>query len=464
MASPSSSIRNGLEPRSDRGLHDEDGERLPKRARISRSASLQPDDRSDSQSDEAAPEAKVGLNSADVHTVQTEVKKPLLWSKVSRSSHPTISPSRSIYAYERLNHIQEGTYGIVFRARSRPPSRVVAVKKLKLDQSQGGFPITSLREIHTLFLSRSHPNIVGLEEVAVGNTLDQIFLVMEFMEHDLRTLITEQMKTDSGFSPSEIKTIMFQLVKAVAFLHDNWIVHRDLKTSNILMDNRGTLKLADFGLARTYGDPIQDFDRGAMTDVVATLWYRAPEVLLLPEDASDWAMRNVPPYDEKMDVWSVGCIFAELFLGEPLFQGAKESEQLAHYIRLLGPPYPSVWPDVQLFPPTMLHPYQETRINLDRFFRSRGKTLSDATLDLLFGLLRWDPVQRLSAKEALSHNYFAEKPKMTHPDAFPSFPSAAAGEKRGLPPSRPASPSPPRQSDANRDGNARPRYTMEFGF
>ncbi|KAJ9476429.1 Cyclin-dependent kinase 1 [Pseudozyma hubeiensis] len=192
------------------------------------------------------------------------------WSALRRSNHPPIAPSRSIYSYERLNHIQEGTYGVVFRARPREPlsppgPSSVAVKKLKLPSTalHSGFPITSLREISTLSSSRGHPNIVTLHEVCIGNTIDQIFLILEFMEHDLKTLLTSMSRSPgTGFAPSEIKTLMFQLCEALAGLHDAWVTHRDLKSSNLLMDNRGRLKVGDFGLARRFGDPIDGW-RGA---------------------------------------------------------------------------------------------------------------------------------------------------------------------------------------------------------
>jgi cell division cycle 2-like len=139
---------------------------------------------------------------------------------------------------------------------------------------------------------------------------------MEFVEHDLKTLLSN-MRT--SFLISEIKTLMHQLLSAVALLHSNWIIHRDLKTSNLLMNNRGMMKLADFGLARMYGDPL---DPDGMTSLVVTLWYRAPELLL-----------GAKEYDTAIDMWSVGCVFAELMQKEPLFMGKNEAEQLVKVSR-----------------------------------------------------------------------------------------------------------------------------------
>lgn len=184
-----------------------------------------------------------------------------------RTHHPSIQPSRSVYCYERLNQIEEGSYGVVFRARDKETGDIVALKKLKLDEEKHGFPITALREINAL-MSCHHDNVVRIREVVVGDTLTQVFVVMDFIEHDLKTLLTLM---PSPFLQSEIKTLMLQLLSAVAHCHSNWILHRDLKTSNLLMNNRGTIKVADFGLARRYGDPV---GVGGLTQLVVTLWYR----------------------------------------------------------------------------------------------------------------------------------------------------------------------------------------------
>lgn len=133
---------------------------------------------------------------------------------------------------------------------------------------------------------------------------------MDFLEHDLKTLQEDML---DAFSPSEIKTLLLQLTSAVDYLHSNWILHRDLKTSNLLMNNRGQLKVADFGMARYYGDPPPK-----LTQLVVTLWYRAPELLLGAEK-----------YGAEIDLWSVGCIFGELLTKDPLLQGKNEVDQLS---------------------------------------------------------------------------------------------------------------------------------------
>ncbi|KAK4686988.1 hypothetical protein P7C73_g3139, partial [Tremellales sp. Uapishka_1] len=226
-----------------------------------------------------------------------------------RSAHPPLLPCRSVYNYTRLNHIEEGTYGIVFRARCNDTGGLYALKKLKLEEEKQGFPITSLREVMALMVAGDHENVVGVREIVVGDKLNQIFIVMPFIEHDLKTLLADM---PHPFLQSEVKTLMLQILSAVAHCHANWILHRDLKTSNLLMNNRGQIKVADFGLARKFGDPLGD-----MTQLVVTLWYRAPELLLESKD-----------YTTAVDVWSIGCIFAELMQKEALFPGRGEIDQI----------------------------------------------------------------------------------------------------------------------------------------
>ncbi|KIY45401.1 Pkinase-domain-containing protein [Fistulina hepatica ATCC 64428] len=326
-----------------------------------------------------------------------------------RSMHPPITPSRTVYSYERLNQIEEGSYGVVFRARDKQTGDIVALKKLKLEEEKNGFPITALREINALMACR-HENVVNIREVVVGDTLTQVFVVMDFIEHDLKTLLTVM---PSPFLQSEIKTLMLQLLSAVAYCHERWILHRDLKTSNLLMNNRGTIKVADFGLARRYGDPV---GVGGMTQLVVTLWYRAPEILL-----------GAKTYSTAVDMWSVGCIFAELLHKEPLFQAKGELEMLSMIFKLLGPPTTNTWPDFMTLPlsKTISIPSPQPPQ-----FRQRFPYLSSSGLDLLMSMLSYDPDMRITAEDALQHPYFSESPLPKHPDLFGSFPSAAAGEKR----------------------------------
>ncbi|KAJ1679283.1 hypothetical protein EV182_002368 [Spiromyces aspiralis] len=323
---------------------------------------------------------------------------------------PYITPCRNIdECYEKLNHIEEGTYGVVFRARDRQTGEVVALKQLKLDKELSGFPITSLREIHTLLLAK-HPNIVSVREIVVGRKPTLIFLAMDYIEHDLKVLMQDMKASSTQFLQSEVKTIMLQLLSAVAYLHDNWIVHRDLKTSNLLMNNRGEIKVADFGLARKYGSPLRN-----MTQLVVTLWYRAPELLFGERE-----------YSTAVDMWSVGCIFAELVTGEPLFPGKGEIDQIGQIFSLLGTPTDEIWPEFRSLP----------NARVLNFARHPGKSLKEKFpyltnlgVDLLSRLLKCDPSQRITAEEALRHPYFDEGPLPKDPLMFPTWPAKSSGDR-----------------------------------
>jgi hypothetical protein len=220
-------------------------------------------------------------------------------------------------AYQKLNHIDEGTYGVVFRAKCRVSDKVVALKQVKLGDTRQreGFPLTALREL-TVLLGLRHKNIVDVHEVVVSPK-KQVFMVMEYMEHDFRSLMENMHRP---FRTSEVKCLMLQLLAGTEFMHRHWVIHRDLKTSNLLMDNKGNLKLCDFGLARLYCDPVAN-----MTPEVVTLWYRAPELLY-----------GEKTYGTAIDMWSVGCIFGELILKEPILKGRNEQEMRDKIVELMG--------------------------------------------------------------------------------------------------------------------------------
>ncbi|XVF08741.1 hypothetical protein REPUB_Repub07fG0029100 [Reevesia pubescens] len=233
---------------------------------------------------------------------------------------------RSVFEYEKLNKISEGTYGIVYRAKDKKTGEIVALKKVKIldrrDSEEYGFPLTSLREINIL-ASFNHPSIVKVKEVVVDDH-DNVYMVMEYMEHDFKGLM-DSMKRP--FSTSDVKCLMLQLLEGVKYLHDNWVLHRDLKTSNLLLNNQGELKICDFGMARQYGSPLKPY-----TTKVVTQWYRAPELLL-----------GAKKYSTGVDMWSVGCIMAELLAKVPLFKGTTEIDQLRKIFDSLGTPSEKIW-------------------------------------------------------------------------------------------------------------------------
>ncbi|KAL3682016.1 hypothetical protein R1sor_000038 [Riccia sorocarpa] len=321
---------------------------------------------------------------------------------------------RSVDEFERLNRIDEGTYGVVYRARNKKTGEIVALKKVKMEKEKEGFPMTSLREINVL-LSIHHPSIVDVKEVVVGSTIDSIFMVMEYMEHDLKGLM-EAMK--QPFSQSEVKCLMLQLFEGTKYLHDNWVLHRDLKTSNLLLNNRGELKICDFGLARQYGSPLKPY-----SPLVVTLWYRAPELLL-----------GAKQYSTAIDMWSLGCIMAEFLAKEPLFNGKSEIDQLDKIFKTLGTPNERIWPDFVTLPGVKCNfvrqPYNRLREKFPPTAFAGRPTLSESGYNLLNGLLTYDPKKRLTAEDALNHEWFREVPLPKSKEFMPTFPARSEQDRR----------------------------------
>lgn len=318
--------------------------------------------------------------------------------------YPAIQGCRNVEEFQCLNRIEEGAYGVVYRAKDKKTDDIVALKRLKMEKEKEGFPITSLREINTL-LKAQHVNIVTVREIVVGSNMDKIYIVMDYVEHDLKSLM-ETMK--QPFLVGEVKTLLKQLLLGVAHLHDNWIIHRDLKTSNLLLSHKGILKIGDFGLAREYGEPLKHY-----TPVVVTLWYRAPELLL-----------GIKEYSTPIDMWSVGCIFAEFLMMKALWSGKSDIDQLNRIFKDLGTPSEKIWPGYNELPAIKKlsfgsfadHPYNTLR-------QKFGSYLSDAGFNLLNRFLTYSPTKRITAEEAMKVEYFKESPEPIDPSMFPTWPA-----------------------------------------
>ncbi|XP_061127883.1 cyclin-dependent kinase 11B isoform X1 [Syngnathus typhle] len=330
---------------------------------------------------------------------------------------PALQGCRSVEEFQCLNRIEEGTYGVVYRAKDKKTDEIVALKRLKMEKEKEGFPITSLREINTI-LKAQHPNIVTVREIVVGSNMDKIYIVMNYVEHDLKSLM-ETMK--QPFLPGEVKTLMIQLLRGVRHLHDNWILHRDLKTSNLLLSHKGILKVGDFGLAREYGSPLKPY-----TPVVVTLWYRSPELLL-----------GAKEYSTAVDMWSVGCIFGELLTQKPLFPGKSEIDQINKIFKDLGSPSEKIWPGYNELPAVKKMSFTEYPYNNLR--KRFGALLSDQGFDLMNKFLTFCPTKRILSDEALKHEYFRETPLPIDPSMFPTWPAKSEQQrvKRGTSPRPP---------------------------
>ncbi|KAJ8255241.1 hypothetical protein GJAV_G00202670 [Gymnothorax javanicus] len=283
--------------------------------------------------------------------------------------------------FQKIEKIGEGTYGVVYKAKNKVTGQSVALKKIRLEAEAEGVPSTAIREI-SLLKELSHPNIVKLLDVV--HTEKKLYLVFEYLDQDLKKYMDSSQP--EGLPLPVVQSYVHQLLQGIAFCHSHRVVHRDLKPQNLLLNQAGAIKLADFGLARAFGVPLRSY-----THEVVTLWYRAPEILL-----------GCKYYSTAVDIWSIGCIFAEMVAKRPLFPGDSEIDQLFRIFKTLGTPNEEVWPGVSQLPD-----YKA------RFPRWGPQDLSKITpklqpsgLDLLLQLLHYDPLQRVSAKAALTHDYF----------------------------------------------------------
>jgi len=230
-------------------------------------------------------------------------------------------------------------------------------------------------------------------------------MVMEYAQNDLQNLI---MIRHIPFNTSQVKSLMKQLLQGLAYLHSRWYLHRDLKTSNLLYTNDGHVKICDFGMSRQYTEPLE-----AYTNLVVTPWYRAPELLLGCEN-----------YGPAIDLWSVGCIFTEIFRGKVLFHGRGELNQLELIFDLMGNPTENTWPDVKKFPHwskvIKIKKINKLKTHFPLGFDGQFNVTSSC-VDLIRKLINLNPKQRITAIEALNHPWFKEIPTATPLNQMPNI-------------------------------------------
>lgn len=283
--------------------------------------------------------------------------------------------------YQKLDKIGEGTYGVVYKAKDRATDMIIALKRIRLEAEDEGIPSTAIREI-SLLKELRHPNIVRLYDVV--HTERKLTLVFEYLDQDLKKYLDV---CNGGLEPMIIKSFLFQLLTGVAYCHHHRVLHRDLKPQNLLINREGELKLADFGLARAFGIPVRSY-----THEVVTLWYRAPDVLL-----------GSRKYSTPVDIWSIGCIFAEMVNGTPLFTGNSEESQLDTIFRHLGTPDETIYPGFSELPDWKstftVYPGPSTLQGLVPTLDAQGVALLEA-------MLVYDPARRISAQDARHHDYF----------------------------------------------------------
>eukprot|EP01119_Soliformovum_irregulare_P011173 TRINITY_DN2781_c0_g2_i1.p1 TRINITY_DN2781_c0_g2~~TRINITY_DN2781_c0_g2_i1.p1 ORF type:complete len:379 (+),score=80.17 TRINITY_DN2781_c0_g2_i1:35-1138(+) len=316
--------------------------------------------------------------------------------------------------------VGEGTYGFVYKAKEKNSQKAVAIKKFKPTKEGEGISLTAYREI-MLLRELDHENIIRVRNVVVNPKEKSLSLIMEYAEYDLSEIIRFHHKhLRQPPSPYCVKSLMWQVLNGMHFLHTNWICHRDLKPSNILLmtegPEQGVIKIADFGLARIFQSPLRPLSENG---VVVTIWYRAPELLL-----------GSKHYTKAVDIWAIGCIFAELLTTNPLFPGKEKDTknpnlfqdiQLDKIFNVLGRPSEQDWPDLVSLPDwktrspakwkgTLVEKGWNTYKPYNRDLLRSIAGRDALAFDLLCLMTEYDPLKRISAQEALDHPYFKTEP------------------------------------------------------
>ena len=288
--------------------------------------------------------------------------------------------------YVIISKLGEGAYGTVYLAEDSKNNNIkVALKQLKGGTVEEGVPISCLREI-SLLKELSHINIVKLMDVIHLNS--SITLVFEYVETDLKELIKKY--ENKGLPPKLYKSLLYQLLKGIQNIHKMKILHRDIKSENLLISEKNILKITDFGLARGYGLPIKNF----RNDVVS-LWYRAPDIILGNEN-----------YERSVDMWSIGCIFGEMVTGNIFFKGFSENDQLRKIFELLGTPNEKWYKFYMDYPEWKNQAL--TEVSLPGDLKKTLPQLDDDGIDLISKLLELDPEKRILAPDALKHPFFKD--------------------------------------------------------
>ena len=290
----------------------------------------------------------------------------------------------SLENYEKQSKLGEGTYGVVYKAIDKRTGETVALKRIKLDHEDEGIPPTTVREI-SILKELNHPNVVRLNEVV--NSQGKITLVFEYLDKDLKSFLSKQ---SHSLDPLLIKSYSYQILAGLCYCHCHRIIHRDMKPENLLLNRRGLIKICDFGLARAFTIPLRNY-----THEVVTLWYRPPEILL-----------GSKSYSLPVDIWSVGCIIAQMFTRQPLFPGDSEIDELYKIFQILGTPNEKIWPEVTQLPSYKPTFPQWRAQNLESVLNCHDPLL----VDLISQMLRYDPASRITARDALDHPYFNDLP------------------------------------------------------
>ncbi|KAG8807956.1 cyclin-dependent protein kinase [Serendipita sp. 411] len=332
--------------------------------------------------------------------------------------------------YTILGFISSGTYGRVYKARERDASgrdgqfevsgesKLYAIKKFKPEKEGEVLTYTGISQsaIREIALNREirHENVVALKEAMLEDK--SIYMVFEYAEHDFLQLIHHHSQLRKPIAPAVLKSLIHQLLNGLVYLHSVHVLHRDLKPANILITASGVVKIGDLGLARLVYQPLQPLVQG--DKVVVTIWYRAPELLL-----------GAKHYNNAIDCWAVGCVFAEMIGLKPIFKGEEakidpkknlpfQREQLGKIFDVLGPPDERVWPDLKIMPEYQslqaMNPGRWKVSSLHVWWNNHKQLKSEMGYNLLAKLFEYDPGARLTARQALDHAWFGEEPLPNH--------------------------------------------------
>ncbi|KAJ1735559.1 mitogen activated protein kinase [Coemansia sp. RSA 1939] len=292
-------------------------------------------------------------------------------------------------AYKIVRYIGQGAYGFVCEAEHIETGHHVAIKKVSRVGEKEVLAKRSLREIKLMRHFSGHENIISLLDIDVANTpgFNEIYLIQELMEADLQLII----KSGQPLTDAHFQYFLYQICRGLKYIHSAGVLHRDLKPNNLLVNANCSLRICDFGLARGLAETPEG-NIGFMTEYVATRWYRAPEIML-----------SFLSYTKAIDMWSVGCIFAELLGGKPLFKGRDYVDQLNQILQILGTPDDATLSRIgseraQMYIRSL--PFMP-KVSWDRIFPAA----TPVALDLLEKMLDFDPSTRITVEDALAHPY-----------------------------------------------------------
>ncbi|CAI8619062.1 unnamed protein product [Vicia faba] len=334
--------------------------------------------------DDKSEEKKKKMNAIyDVKVEEDEWPKWLV-DNISQNVLATLI-RKTADSYEKLGKVGRGTYSNVYKARDKDSGKIVALKKVRFDTSDSESIKFMAREIMIL-QTLDHPNVIKLEGLATSRMQYSLYLVFEYMQCDLTRIIS---RPTERLTEPQIKCYMQQLLLGLQYCHERGVMHRDIKASNLLIDKKGVLKIADFGLANS----LKVKPKGPLTNRVVTLWYRAPELLLGSTD-----------YDYSIDIWSVGCLLAEMFIGRPIMPGRTEIEQLHMIYKLCGSPSEDYLIKMKL--KTSFRPPQRYKASFEENFQD----FPLSALDLLTTLLDFHSQNRGTAASALQTEFFKSHP------------------------------------------------------